>query len=485
MEPLTSAITPKPGFHPLERGRGASSDQISWLAVVGFILLHLPLALMMKFVPTVATVDAFLVLAVGIKWAMSGRQLAKVAYIGAYIAGCEVIWRAVGASIYWEFGKYATILIFIVALVRSRRFQLPALPTAYFLLLIPATLLTLWQASFSDAKSMISFNLSGPLALAVSVMFFMKIQLRRQQLVRVLIAFIGPVVGMVAIIVLGLASADVKFGRQSNVEASGGFGANQVSALLGMGCIAAFLCLLGGKQRWQLKLLFIGLMLEFAVQSALTFSRAGIYYAAASLAVGCLMLMRNIKAALEMAVVLGILFLLTNYVVYPRLDDFTGGALSARFENTHLSGRAEIMDADLKIMAEHPIFGIGVGQAMSERAKFFKGFASHTEFTRLLAEHGIFGCVAALLLVVMAIRNVVVSPTGKGRAVAAALATYSFCFMTGNGMRMVLPSFLLGLAAVRLGPERPPKRKENTPQPNNPVRFSDYPRRSKPQLHPA
>ena len=73
----------------------------------------------------------------------------------------------------------------------------------------------------------------------------------------------------------------MKFGRQSNVEASGGFGANQVSALLGMGCIAAFLCLLEGKGRWQLKLLFIGLMLEFAVQSALTFSRAGIYYAAA------------------------------------------------------------------------------------------------------------------------------------------------------------------------------------------------------------
>jgi len=211
--------------------------------------------------------------------------------------------------------------------------------------------------------------------------------------------------------------------------------------------------------------LFFGLVLEFAMQSALTFSRAGVYYAATSIVTACVLLMRRLRDALQMLAVLVLLFLLAYYVVYPRLDEFTGGALSERFENTHLTGRAQIMDADLKIMAEHPILGIGVGQAMAERARFFRGFAAHTEFTRLLSEHGSLGCVAVLLLVIMGVRNVLVAGTNRGRAVAASLVAYSFCFMTGNGMRMVLPSFAFGLAAVTLVPDKRPPNKKTADRP--------------------
>lgn len=476
--PIGGPIAPRPGFRPIAGARTGKPRPLSWIMVMAFILAHLPLALLMKFVPALATVHALLALVVGLVWAMNGRAMAKVAYVGAYITGSEVMWRAVGASVFWEFGKYACILIFVLALARHRRFKLPALPTAFFLLLIPATLLTLFQVSPSDAKDMISFNLSGPLALAVSVVFFMNMKMSGRQLVKTLIAFIAPVAGMVAIIVLGLASSDVKFGRQSNEAASGGFGANQVSALLGMACVAAFLCLLDSNLRWQLKVLFFGFLLEFAVQSALTFSRAGIYYTAVSIAVGALLSMKNLRSAFQMSLILAAFFLVAYYVVFPRLDDFTGGALSARFENTRLSGRAEIMDADLKIMAEHPIFGIGVGQAKSERARFFKGFASHTEFTRLLSEHGTFGCVALVLLIAMAIKNVVAAGTSRGRAVAATLATYSFCFMTGNGMRMVLPSFIFGLAAVGLAAARPPLKKKIAVPSTTSGRFRNFPRRA-------
>jgi O-antigen ligase len=426
---------------------------MSWIAVVLFIFLHMPLALLMKSVPAVGTAHALLALAVGIKWAWSGRELVKVAYVGAYIAGSEIIWRAVGTSVFWEYGKYAVILLFVVALIRSHRWRVPLLPAIYVALLIPATLVTVLQVNLSEARNMISFNLSGPVALAISVVFFMGLKVSRRQFLRLFVAFIAPIVGIVAIIILGFATTTVKFGHESSAAASGGFGANQVSALLGMGCVAAFLCVLDTKLRWELKTLFFGLVVEFAMQSALTFSRAGIYYAAVSIVTGCLMLVKQLSTALQLAVVLGLLFLVANYVVYPRLDDFTGGALSHRFQDTRLTGRAEIMDADLKIMAEHPIFGVGVGQAMRERARFFKGFAAHTEFTRLLSEHGSFGCVAVVLLVVMGIQNVLATSTNRGRAVAASLVTYSFCFMTGNGMRMVLPSFVFGLAAVTLAPD--------------------------------
>lgn len=454
MRTLAATGMGMPHFRPIGADLVVKLQRVSWIAIVLFIFLHMPLALLMKRMPALGTLHALLVLAIGMKWAWSGRELIKVAYVGAYIAGSEVIWRAVGASVFWEYGKYALVLVFVLALVRSHRLKFPMLPTAYFLLLIPATLLTVFQVSLSEAKNMISFNLSGPLALAVSVLFFMRLQLSRRQFLRLLVAFIAPIAGMVALILLGLTTTDVTFGHESNAAASGGFGANQVSALLGMGCVAAFLCTLDDKLRWGLKVLFFGLVLEFAMQSALTFSRAGVYYATASIVAGCVLLMKHLRSALPMAAILGALFLFAYYVVFPRLDEYTGGALSARFENTHLTGRAEIMDADLQIMAEHPIFGIGVGQAMSERARFYREFAAHTEFTRLLSEHGGFGCVAALLLVTMGIRNIMVAPTNRGRAVAASLVAYSFCFMSGNGMRMVLPAFVFGLAAVTLAPDR-------------------------------
>ena len=454
MARLAASSLERRDIRPISADHGVKLRPMSWIAVTFFIFLHIPIALLMKFVPALGTIHALLALAVGVKWAWSGRALAKVAYVGAYITGSEIIWRSVGASVFWEYGKYAVVLLFVVALFRSRHLQFPLLPTLYFLLLIPATLLTVFQVDLSEARNMISFNLSGPLALAVSVVFFMGLKLNRRQFLRLLIALIAPMVGIVAIILLGFATTDVAFGHESSAAASGGFGANQVSALLGMGCVAAFLCVLDTKLRWELKVLLFGLVLEFAMQSALTFSRAGVYYAATSIVAGCVLLMRQLRSALQMTVILALFFLLAYYVVYPRLDEFTGGALSERFQNTRLTGRAEIMDADLKIMAEHPIFGIGVGQAMRERARFFRGFAAHTEFTRLLSEHGSFGCVAALLLVIMGIRNVRVAPTNRGRAVAASLVAYSFCFMTGNGMRMVLPSFAFGLAAVTLVPDK-------------------------------
>ncbi|HUJ10917.1 MAG TPA: O-antigen ligase family protein [Verrucomicrobiae bacterium] len=450
-----AATVPRPReIHAKRLGPTVTPRRFSCFAVVVFIFLHMPLALLMKFVPAIATLHALLALAIGLKWAWGGRENVKVAYMGAYITGSEVLWRSVGASVFWEFGKYATALLFIVALVRSHRWRLPALPTIYFLLLIPATILTVFQVSFSQAKNMISFNLSGPFALTVSVIFFVQMQLTRRQFLRLMLAFIGPVMGIVAVILFGFATTDITFGHESNVAASGGFGANQVSALLGMACVAAFLCLLDTMLRWELKILLFGLLVEFAVQSALTFSRAGIYYAAASIVAGCILLMRHLRSAIQLTVILGGVFLVGYYVVYPQLDAYTGGALSARFEDTRLTGRAQIMDADLKIMEEYPVLGIGIGQAMSERAKFFRGFAAHTEFTRLLSEHGSFGCIALVLLVAMGIRNVVVARTNRGRAVAASLVAYSFCFMSGNGMRMVLPSFVFGLASVSLVPDK-------------------------------
>lgn len=51
------------------------------------------------------------------------------------------------------------------------------------------------------------------------------------------------------------------------------------------------------------------------------------------------------------------------------------------------------------MFAENPILGIGAGNTSSERQhRFGQIHSSHTEYSRLLCEHGILGIVMNLIL---------------------------------------------------------------------------------------
>ena len=110
------------------------------LIILGFISLHIPLALGMLHYPLFSTVHAFTVLAVGVVACLIGR-LDIAAAAAAYITGAEVLWRMTNASIFWEFGKYATLLIFTIGIFRTGLKKI-SIPFLYFLLLVPSTIFT-------------------------------------------------------------------------------------------------------------------------------------------------------------------------------------------------------------------------------------------------------------------------------------------------------------------------------------------------------
>jgi hypothetical protein len=83
---------------------------------------------------------------------------------------------------------------------------------------------------------------------------------------------------------------------------------------------------------------------------------------------------------------------------------------------------------------------------MEYRASLLKYVAAHTEYTRLLAEHGVFGAVALLLLIVMAVAAIRRSKTIIGKALAASMIGWCFLFMMIDAMRLVAPSFAFGIA---------------------------------------
>lgn len=429
--------------------------RLPWIKLAILMGLHIPLAVLLRSSWQLAVAHAWLTFFVGMFWAVQGKRLDRIACVGAYIAGAEVLWRMTNKTVFipWEFGKYATSLIFIVALVRSGRFRIPGPALVYLALLIPSALIPFLEYDWATSRRAISSNISGPFSLVVCTAFFSRLRVTGPQYLKVLLTLMAPIVGVGVICYLStFGASDLAFGRGSNVGASGGFGPNQVSATFGLGILAAFLCITDEKSRFILKAFLVGVALFFAVQSALTLSRTGLYLAALSAGLGSFYLVRSRQTRLNLILSAIVLYLVINFAVFPWLDSFTGGALSNRFKNTGLTNREEIAMSDLKLFLDEPLFGVGMGLSQEARAKYTIEAPAHTEFSRLLSEHGLFGCAALGLLLYMCWTHFKKARTMKQRALAVSMLSFTMLFMFVSGMRLNLASFTFGIAAMTLAP---------------------------------
>jgi hypothetical protein len=417
--------------------------------LIAFFAAHVFLGLLMMKISAVATLHVLATIVVGLCYAVFDRRIERVAYVGAYIIGAEVLWRMTGARTFWETGKYATTIIFTIAMVRQGRFKLPALPVMYLAVLIPSTLMLLIAVGLNEARDHISFNLSGPVALTVSAAFFYNVRLSRRQLQRMFLALVAPVLGIAGIALYGILTdpfAAYGFRRTSNFAASGGFGPNQVSSILGLGVLLLLFFLLEEGFDWRRRLLFSACALWLASQCVLTFSRGGLYSLAVGVVVALPFLINNPATRVKLFVAAVSLLLVSNFVLLPALDSFTRGTLSARFENTNTTGRMELVLADVELWKEHPLLGVGPGQAQYFRESTIGPIAAHTEFTRLVAEHGVLGFAALLLLLIAGLKRTVTAHSNMSKAVTAALVGWSLFNMVHAGMRIAAPSFAFGLA---------------------------------------
>lgn len=423
--------------------------------LVLFLLAHIPLALLLRRAPALATLHALVALGVGLRYTFNGRQLVQVAYVAVYLAGAEVLWRMANAQVPWEFVKYAIVGLFFLALARSDRLRGPLLPLLYGLLLVPSIMLTLLDGE-GDIRSLISFNLSGPLLLVVGAWFFSNVRLNPAQWRTAFLALIGPALGIASIAVyVLLTTTNIQFNGESNFATSGDYGPNQVSSILGLGALFAFFLLMDKSLNARLRWVMFGIMVWLGSQSAFTFSRGGLYNAGFAVLLAVLFLLRERRSRLQLLVVAALVFALANYLLLPTFDSFTAGAFGTRFSDTTLSGRDQIALADLNLWLENPVFGVGPGRADLLRVGSHLAEAAHTEYSRLLSEHGVFGLVALLLLITMAIRNFFNARTAWEQALTAALIGWSAIYMAGAAMRLAAPALLLSLAFASCRAEQP------------------------------
>jgi O-Antigen ligase len=433
----------------------ASQTQAYTPKILFFLAMHIPLALMMRRIPIVADVHAAATLIVGIIFAASDRPLEKIAYFAAYMVGCEVLWRMCHGQPVWEYGKYATALVLIVGMIRHGKLKGPLLPTLYFLCLLPSAFMTVDEEDWEFARQALSFNLSGPFALLIAAWFFSNVKLTVQQVLMLFLILLGPIVGILTLALTGTIMAEeIHFSSRSVRITAGGFGPNQVSSILGLGVLVCFFLVLDPSAKGIYKLIFLGLMMTLGIQSALTFSRSGLYMAFLAAGAAGVFLFREARSRVNLLVLAAGIFVVTVFIVIPRLTSFTRGTISDRFGDTSLTGRDKIAEVDFQIWMDNPIFGVGPGRAPAFRALLYRDVAAHTEFTRLLAEHGVFGLASILFLLLMAWQNMNRPKSHIHKAMIAALLGWSILFLAVNAMRVVAPSFMFGLTFATLISER-------------------------------
>ncbi len=433
----------------------------AWLPLA-FMAAHVPLAVLLdNYSPLLPTAHAVATFGFGIWMALRGRTDRVILALG-YLTGAEVLWRMSSAQVNWEFGKYAAAAIMVLALLRSHRLRAPIWPLAYFTLLLPSTALTLTAEPWTTARDQISFNLSGPFALAVAAWFFSQVPMSAKDLRNLVLAIMAPGVGIATLAATGAFYGNATFSDGSNLIASGGFGPNQVSGALGLATLLSLFIMLDGRAPRLLRLAMGAATVGLAAQTALTFSRGGLYMAAGGAAVAACFALHDPRLRFRLLPLAVVFFAIGNYFVVPYLDALTEGQMAVRFQDTQLTGRDRMIRADIELWKDNPLMGVGPGEGRLQRGTFFvndggtisavqtRAVAAHTEFSRLLSEHGAFGLIALVLLVMAALMNVHRAPDSKTRALLAGLICWSALYMFSNAMRSLAPSFVfaIGFAPV-------------------------------------
>ncbi|MCB4808709.1 O-antigen ligase family protein [Tamlana sp. 62-3] len=433
-------------------------NNFSYIKKIGF---HVLLGLAIYAVSFLSKVYLFAIcvyFANQILTAKPSQKPVQVLLACAYVVGSEVFIRMTGGNFLYEASKYLVILFVFMGLFTTR---LPSQPIGYIMylfLLLPGIIVAgLNSSPGSNLRTDIAFNLSGPVCLGIVALFCYKRKISFQNLNKVLLYMALPLVSMT--IYLFFYTPDVRAtvtGTGSNFAASGGFGPNQVSTVLGLGMFVLTARFFMLSPNLFLKIISGVLLAAMSFRGVVTFSRGGILTALFMIAAYLFFYFRkvNIKAKFRITRLV-VIFTALALSVWLISSLQTGGLIENRYANRDAlgrekedvtTGRSDLISFEFNEFLNNPVFGVGVGKIKILREQK-EGLlaASHNEVSRILAEHGLFGVFAfsILLLAPMLFRF-------KNKNNVFFYSFYLFWFLTVNhsAMRIAAPAFVYGLCLL-------------------------------------
>lgn len=389
----------------------------------------------------------------------SGNKRDEVLLAAAYITGFEVFSRMTGGAFYYEFAKYSVILFLFIGIF-YRGFQRKSWTYLFYLvLLIPGILFSAINLDYdSNIFSAISFNLSGPICLGISALYCYDRKMTQQRLNDILLAALLPIISMTVYLYVYTPNIrDVLTGTQSNFEASGGFGPNQVATILGLGMFILFTRLFLIKNR-VINLIDLFLLIFMSYRGIVTFSRGGIITAGICAIFFFLLYFIKSKPQQRISIVpKGVIVSIVIIITWIFTSLNTSGLIDKRYANQDAAGRekedlttgrAELLNSELQAFYEQPLTGIGIGKVKEFREEEIgRVSASHNEVTRILSEHGLFGLFA---LIILLFTPLVYSIHNKTNIYIYAFILFWFLTINHSSMRIAAPAFIYGLSLISI-----------------------------------
>ncbi len=433
--------------------------------MVYLVLIHVLLGVLLKYFPVAITL--FYVLAfvwMGFDVIRTSDKDSRAGFYALYLMGFEVVYRMGKFVLAYEMGKYVSILILVAGLIFGTRKRFPYLFLILLLILLPSMFLTT-GADFSSIRKDILFNMSGPLSLVISGMYFYQRPFDMEKLYKGFkIAFLPAFTLLVGLSLKSSLSSLEFESLNSNAKASGGFGANQVSTVIGWFILLIGLCKIQGRKITPFGWLDYVMLSMLILRGLLTFSRGGMMAAVFTFLVSFFFYLfisaefRKKMTRLFPYVMAGLILvgvtivyankLTNNYLMYRYLGYSTNEMLRGQKDkdSSMLTGRDEIMKGDVAAFKENPLFGVGYGMAAKWHARFFgEAAAAHTEYSRLLSENGFLGIVYMLVVFIfLPVQYFTHAPNNLSRFFFLGFFLIGALTMFHAAMRVAFPGIILG-----------------------------------------
>ena len=375
-----------------------------------------------------------------------------------YMVGAEVLFRMSGGMIFYELPKYTILVFLLVGLyVEDKRHHLAVSYLIYILLLLVGIAFVDIPFNESIRKS-IAFNLSGPVLLGVSAIYFYNRKLKINELLDLLFYMVLPIISMLSLLYFKTPDLkEIAFGGAANFEASGGYGPNQVATILGFG-VFVFAAHLFFKKRLFLLLFMDALVLIYLIfRGLITFSRGGMLTAFIAIAAFVFFYILASKDKVKNFIKYTGLILISGIALWLYTSNVTGGMLVNRYTNKNAkgieksdisTGRIDLFESELDVFFENPFFGIGVGGGKYHRMEEMGiEAASHNEVSRLLGEHGMIGVIILMILGIIPLKHMFKQPL-LTRSFLSAFYLFWFLTINHSAMRIAFPAFIYGLSLI-------------------------------------
>ena len=382
----------------------------------------------------------------------------------SYFVGIEVLFRITKAGISYEASKYLIVLFMLLGMF-FKGVSGKAYPYFFYLLaLIPSIIVASITLSFDvNFRTGVTFVLSGPICLGVATLFCYNRRVPKKLLREMLLYILLPTIALTAYLYLYTPNIrDVLSGTNSNRELSGGFGPNQVATALGLGMFAMVVRLFLQSPGVITKAINLIIFIAITFRAMVTFSRGGVITAILIIA-AFLATISHRSSYKQKQQIIGsfMLFLFAVGVTWIISSNQTMGLIDKRYANENklgeekkdlTTGRLALFVDELEGFLSSPFLGIGANRAKDRRLmEDGQLAASHNEIGRLLSEHGLFGIIVLLILI---IKPLTYRANHKENFLFYSGLCFWFATINHSGMRIAAPAFLYAICLLNITNEK-------------------------------